>query len=381
MPIQKKRIEEEQSGSDRSERFSPSGGKNNIRLIDMPMKDNPKKPNWPFFVRYLHYVEVPGEENKKVVVCPRLNHKGDMASRPECPMCDAADDARSNGDTKGHYNLRASLAKMANLIDRKDGQLYTWHLPIPLQKAIDGFHQELEEGDPDIGDWMRGYDLVFTVAGTGRKRKYEGITVARKATPVIPAIKKEGKNKFDWNGMLALIEAMDDFDFFEKATPPGMIQAFMDGEDYDSSMEADFAKSGDDDDDIPFDEPGEEAAETSTPDKTDPVDDPVDDLDEGLDDLDGDSDGDTTPEEDTKAEEPNDDFDEDFGDLDSDDPEEHPKCFANATVYDMDNNDDCLRCPSEGECSIAISKAAKVKKTKAVKAEKAKAAKTAKAKG
>lgn len=153
--------------------FTPKEGRNRVRFLPATWDGK-----WFGFDLYVHYGVGP---NSVSMTCP-AQHLNE-----ECVICNERRKAMDDDDDDYAQKLRFSQRVAYWIVDRNDDdQVKLW---IASSFSID---QELGNlcVDPDSGEALpidhpdEGYDFTFTRTGTGLTTKYEGKSLARKASPI-----------------------------------------------------------------------------------------------------------------------------------------------------------------------------------------------------
>ncbi len=104
-----------------------------------------------------------------------------------CPICQARIEAESEGDKDLADKLKARKRVLMYVVDRdaEDAGPLIWSAPWTVDKDLSMRSFDKRSGDifyPD--DPEEGYDIEFARTGKGRNTKYEGVQLARRATPL-----------------------------------------------------------------------------------------------------------------------------------------------------------------------------------------------------
>ncbi|MDK1290125.1 hypothetical protein [Pseudoalteromonas umbrosa] len=104
-----------------------------------------------------------------------------------CPICQARLEAEAEGNKELADKLKARKRVLMYIIDRdnEDAGPLVWSAPWTVDKDLSMRSFDKRSGDifyPD--DPEEGYDIEFARTGKGRNTKYEGVQLARRATPL-----------------------------------------------------------------------------------------------------------------------------------------------------------------------------------------------------
>ena len=154
--------------------FVTKGGGNKIRI--MP-------PTWEGAKHYGHDIYVHygiGPDNVGYLCLDR------MSGEP-CPLCEARAEADHTGDEDLAKALRATRRVAVYVIDRSapgEGPK-VWAMPQTVDKEICAQAWDKETGEVYALDHPdEGYDISFDVEGQGQTKKYVGIRLARRSSPL-----------------------------------------------------------------------------------------------------------------------------------------------------------------------------------------------------
>lgn len=154
--------------------FKPAIGANTIRILP-PTWDRPKHYGTDIWV---HYGIGPDEQ---AYLC--LNK---MKNEP-CPICEERQEANRSGDEKYAKELSPTRRVLVYLIDRdheKEG-LQAWAMPQTLDQDFVKISRDKRTNEVlPIDHPDNGYDIDFDKTGAKRNTKYDGITVARRDSPL-----------------------------------------------------------------------------------------------------------------------------------------------------------------------------------------------------
>ena len=154
--------------------FITKSGTNKIRILP---------PTWEDAKHYGHDIFVHygiGPDNVGYLCLDR------MSAEP-CPLCEARQEADHTGDEDLAKALRATRRVAVYVIDRgapAEGPKI-WAMPQTVDKEICAQAWEKESGEVLALDHPdEGYDISFTVEGQGQTKKYVGIRLSRRSSPV-----------------------------------------------------------------------------------------------------------------------------------------------------------------------------------------------------
>lgn len=156
--------------------FKVQEGKNRIRNLP----DTWEGADFYAFEVFLHYGVGP---DKTTYLCNNKNEGGDG----NCPICKERVKADREGDTEYAKELSPTKRVAVWLIDRANEQEgpKLWMMPPSLNRdivsrCVDSITNEVL----NIDHPEEGFDIVFSVEGAGIKRKYFGVEIARRSTPI-----------------------------------------------------------------------------------------------------------------------------------------------------------------------------------------------------
>lgn len=168
--------------SDKMKFFVTKPGNNKIRI--MP-------PTWDGAKHYGHDIYVHygiGPDNVGYLCLDRM-------AAEKCPLCEARAEADRNNDEELAKSLRATRRVAVYVIDRgveSEGPK-VWAMPQTVDKEICAQAWDKETGEVyALDNPDEGYDVAFTVEGAGQTKKYVGVRLARRASPLSDDDKEAG---------------------------------------------------------------------------------------------------------------------------------------------------------------------------------------------
>ena len=154
--------------------FTTKSGNNKIRI--MP-------PTWEDAKHYGHDIYVHygiGPDNVGYLCLDRM-------AAEKCPLCEARAEADRDGDDDLAKALRATRRVAVYVIDRgaeSEGPK-VWAMPQTVDKEICAQAWDKETGEVyALDNPDEGYDVSFDVEGQGQTKKYVGVRLARRASPL-----------------------------------------------------------------------------------------------------------------------------------------------------------------------------------------------------
>lgn len=169
-------------------------GKHRLRIV-------PPKPGEPVFtVIHNHYLKFTGNDGKEktiVVTCPRMATKG----KRKCPICEKADELRSNGnpmDRDAGYDMMAKRKVFMQVVDRKAPEK-----GVQIQPITKTVHEKLieygeDEDDPcDFSHPIEGYDIIISRKGSGRDDTKYSCKIVTKPSPLAGSQEKPDIEKIN----------------------------------------------------------------------------------------------------------------------------------------------------------------------------------------
>lgn len=156
------------------EKFSPASGDNLIRILP-PTWDDPEHFGIDVHVHY-------GIGADNATFLSLYKHKGE-----DDPIYEERLQAQSDGDDDYAKSLRPNTRTLVWVIDREkesEGPKL-WAMPYGVDKEITLRCKDKHSGEMlYIDDPEEGFDVEFTKTGTGIKTKYEGVSIARRPSPI-----------------------------------------------------------------------------------------------------------------------------------------------------------------------------------------------------
>lgn len=160
--------------SNKAKFFVPKVGSNKLRILP---------PTWEGAEHYgldiyVHYGI--GPDNVGYLCLDRM--EGD-----KCPLCEARLEADKNGDEDLTKALRATRRVAVYVVDRnaENEGPKVWAMPQTVDKEICAQAWDKESGEVfALDNPDEGYDVSFEQEGTGPTKKYIGVRLARRASPV-----------------------------------------------------------------------------------------------------------------------------------------------------------------------------------------------------
>jgi hypothetical protein len=154
--------------------FTTKSGNNKIRIMPPTWED---AKHYGFDI-YVHYGI--GPDNVGYLCLDRM-------SAEKCPLCEARAEADRDGDEDLAKALRATRRVAVYVIDRgAEGEgPKVWAMPQTVDKEICAQAWDKETGEVYALDHPdEGYDVSFDVEGQGQTKKYVGVRLARRASPL-----------------------------------------------------------------------------------------------------------------------------------------------------------------------------------------------------
>lgn len=154
--------------------FITKPGANKIRILP-PTWDNAKHYGHDIFVHYGI-----GPDNVGYLCLDRM-------SGEKCPLCEARSEADRSGEEDLAKALRATRRVAVYVIDRnaENEGPKIWAMPQTVDKEICAQAWDKETGEVyALDNPDEGYDVAFEVEGAQQMKKYVGVRLARRASPL-----------------------------------------------------------------------------------------------------------------------------------------------------------------------------------------------------
>lgn len=159
-------------------------GTNYFRLVRDPDSDY-----WAMQIWVHSYV---GTKNS-TYLCPKKMSKGEKAP---CPICDAYEEARREGDKEEEKSLEPKERAIAYVIDREDEKagLKVFDMSWSMDRDIANVCKNAKTGKIiDVTDPDEGFDIFVTRTGNKLNTRYIGLQVDRETTPLADSQKKQDR--------------------------------------------------------------------------------------------------------------------------------------------------------------------------------------------
>lgn len=160
--------------SNKAKFFVSKGGPNKIRIMP-PTWDEARHYGFDIYVHYGI-----GPDNVGYLCLDRMNGE-------KCPLCEARAEADKDGEEDLAKALRATRRVAVYVIDRNaEGEgPKVWPMPQTVDKEICAQAWDKESGEVfALDNPDEGYDVSFEVEGQGPTKKYVGVRLARRASPL-----------------------------------------------------------------------------------------------------------------------------------------------------------------------------------------------------
>jgi len=252
-------------------------GKNKFRFLPLLKGERGTDPEWERKhtrwggrKTYIHYVDVPGENERVGIVCPKYEEER------KCILCDEelrikanAEKLRKAGKSGAArqekdraYGLSAKRRVYANVIDRSKPQSgpLVLGIGVKIEDRLVAIGQDPEDGGDFTDPGPEGFDVVIERTGKKRDTKYE-TSAARNRTPLTDDVKLRDewlRSKHDLEDCVRVYtdeemekliagEKLDDGD---DRPPPRKVKSTVSRTIEDDVVDDDDAQSSDDVEDI-----------------------------------------------------------------------------------------------------------------------------------
>lgn len=229
--------------------FTAQEGKNRLRILPPTWDD---AEHWGLDV-WMH--SNVGSNNETYICVNSLRGE-------RCAVCDEYSRLTRSGDDKAAAELKAYKRVCCYVIDRDKPEegVKLFQMPWTIDRDLATRCTDEDGEILYLDDPEEGYDISFTRTGKGLKTKYEGIAVARKATPLA----RDEEQAAEWLEFVTenpILDILVTFDFEHiEAKLLGAAES-EDNEDDDDGDEEDAPRtrrsrksSADEDEDAPFDD-------------------------------------------------------------------------------------------------------------------------------
>lgn len=186
--------------------FKPDTGKHRVRILPLPSSHDFDKygDHWGIDL-HVHYGIGPDNSS---YLCLRKHLS------QNCPMCNLHKELTAEGDEDGASKVRVSTRVLAWIIDRDDEKAgpMLWAMPQSVSRDISAASTDERDGILLIDDPENGYDVIFSREGANLKTKYNGIKIARDASPLAD----DEKEQDEWLEFIEENPLIDTLNFYEE---------------------------------------------------------------------------------------------------------------------------------------------------------------------
>jgi hypothetical protein len=154
--------------------FTPHQGENMIRIVP-PTWEDTEHYGLPIWVHSRI-----GDDNSSYLCAKKMKGKA-------CPICDAAREAKDEGEADEAKALTATNRFLYYVVDRKDKEaaLKVWSVSWTMDRDIAALCHNPKTGKVLLIDHPdEGYDVSFRRTGQGINTRYPGLQIDRESTPM-----------------------------------------------------------------------------------------------------------------------------------------------------------------------------------------------------